>query len=323
MSDISDITREEIDNHFKDHDKLFEEFTIFGGRTNELELKRKFDFFNQTQSSVNLRSSEDPEKKKMRMANHQEIMNLYQDISDSKEPTQELLNRILQVNEPEHKEKLFEILICKKYHRKEINRDGNSLFVSIENGLMEENPHSLYLIYEYIKKYPDDFKNSISASLHVCLRTITAHYIFRHPQKFLNFISEEDVIKHIEDRSTLNNPDNRVLEYAKKMNKPGIWAGETEIHALLSTFKKVGMKRSIKVFDVNNPPTIEEGEFKTPNHLNWHTNKKDFCITLLRTHQNHYHLLIKKRADILFEGIERDVAMPNSKEKEKEKEKEN
>ena len=183
-------------------------------------------------------------------------------------------------------------------------------------GINGKRPHSHYLIHEYIKKYPEYFGKLIRAPLHVCLRSIAAHYIFRHPQKFHNFISVDELTKSHEDPSELIDPDKRVLEYARKVNKSGEWAGEAEIHALLSIFKKVGMRRSLKVFDVNNPPTIEDGEIKTPNHLNWHTNKKNTCITLLRKNQNHYHLLIKKRDDISFEGSEKETGAPNSIEKE-------
>ena len=268
-------------------------------------------------------------KKKKKIDN--ELMNLYRDIPNTTEPTQELLGRILQISKVEIKEEFFEQLICKKYHLIKINGDGNCLFASIERGLIEENPYSYYIIHEYIKKFTEEFKKLISAPLHVCLRTITAHYINRHPQKFHNFISDDE-LKNPNKDCELKDPVSRVLEYAIKINKQGVWAGDAEIQALLSIFKKVGVKRSIKVFDVNNPPIIEEGEFKTPNHLNWHTNKKDSCLTLLRKNQGHYHLLIEKKDNILFKGKEKvvnpnpqekEVELIKSKEKEKEKEKEN
>ena len=60
LSEIFNITKEEIDNQFKGYDKFFNKFIIHGGREDDLEQKRKFELI-QTQRFVD---SNEPEKKR-------------------------------------------------------------------------------------------------------------------------------------------------------------------------------------------------------------------------------------------------------------------
>ena len=142
-------------------------------------------------------------KENVKLEEYDEFLNMLREISNTKEPTQELLNRILQLSDSVQKEALFEILICKKYHLVKIIGDGNCLFASIERGLIKENPYSLYIIYEYLRKYPQDFKNLRQMHFHSYLRIIAAHYIVRHPIKFHNFISDDEIIKPHEELTKL------------------------------------------------------------------------------------------------------------------------
>lgn len=217
---------------------------------------------------------------------------LLNDIKIAFAPSQYLLDRILMVNNGELRELFFEILVSKEYKIIPIDGDGDCLFASIALGLEASNPYSRFIVVEYSKKYPEAFTglNMETLPLHHCLRHMAAHYILIHPKKFKEFISEDEINIKDEEIDDIS----WVKIYAKKIQQSGVWGGDAEILALMKIFQKSCLKRSIKIFDVNHNPTVEEGMFQTPELLHRKMSKADLdCIYLLRKNQNHYQLLMK------------------------------
>ncbi len=233
---------------------------------------------------------------------------LVKDLKLASHPSEELLNRILLVEEAESQEFFFEILLSKEFEIVPILGDGDCLFASIGTGLERSNPFIRFFILEYAKRYKAAFKDYDFNILpiHHCLRLMTVHYISIHQQEFGDFISDDEIRQGKEEIID----DNRKVEiYVNKMKQLGMWGGDCEIKALLNIFKKMHVKRSIKIFDVNKHPTFEEGELQTPKMLYRTTSKNDLeCIYLLRKNQNHYQLLIKKSSnELIREGNQENL----------------